>query len=289
MRIIITSDLHYNISRSKRPTETVAEEICRRGGDILILVGDSAGADLKELEAVFTLFEPFEGARLAVAGNHELWTHGREDSLHRYENEIATICSRHGVHYLDTEPFIQGNLAIVGNVGWYDFSFRPSVMKIPLRFYQHKVAPGAADHIEKHRHLLEAADDVIPAVRQVSTRWMDGEHVKLPFSDVDFTHRLVAKLRRHLQDVEKVADRIIAAVHHLPFAELLPRSIIPNWQFGTAFMGSELFGEALLEFPKISHVFCGHSHQARRCRKQHLQCTSIGSTYREKQYEVLDL
>lgn len=289
MRIIVTSDLHYNIARSKGPTEAVAEEICRSGGDVLILVGDSAGADLKQLEAVFALFEPFKGARLAVAGNHELWTNGQTDSLYRYENEIAAVCSRQGVHYLDAEPFIMDELAIVGNVGWYDFSFRPSMMKIPLRFYQHKVAPGAAEHIEKHRHLLEAADDVTPAVRQVTTRWMDGEHVRLKISDVDFTHRLVAKLRSHLQEVHEAADKIVTAIHHLPFAELLPTSIVPNWQFGTAFMGSELFGETLLDFPKVGHVFCGHSHQERRCRKRQLQCTSIGSTYREKQYEVLDL
>lgn len=48
-------------------------------------------------------------------------------------------------------------------------------------------------------------------------------------------------------------------------------------------------GETLPDFPKVTHAFCGHSHRDRRCRKQHLHCRSIGATYREKQYAVLDI
>ena len=98
MRIIATSDLHYNVRRSRAPTEALADEVCRRGGDVLILAGDSAGADYGHLEKLFALFEDFPGKRLAVAGNHELWTLGNGDSLHRYENELPELCSRHGCH-----------------------------------------------------------------------------------------------------------------------------------------------------------------------------------------------
>ena len=56
----------------------------------------------------------------------------------------------------------------------------------------------------------------------------------------------------------------------------------------SGFLGSELFGETLLAFPKVSHVFCGHSHRARTCRKNQMVCASIGSTYRAKAFEVLE-
>jgi predicted phosphodiesterase len=289
MRIIVTSDLHYNLARSKAPTRGLAREICELGGDILIFAGDSASTDLRVLDEVFGLFESFSGVRLAVAGNHELWTTGGADSLLRYENELAEVCSRNGVHYLDREPFRAGDLAVVGNVGWYDFTFRSSVLNVPLRFYQHKIAPGAAARLAEHRHLLGDNGDVPEALQQLGTRWMDGVRVKLPVSDIAFTATLAAKLRRHLEDVSESADRIIAAIHHLPLADLVPHSVIPNWEFATGFMGSELFGEVLLDFDKVSHVFCGHSHRRRRCQKTHLTCCSIGSTYREKQYEVLDI
>ncbi len=290
MRIIVTSDLHYNVARSKAPTEALAKDICQRGGDCLIFVGDSASTDLAILDQVFGLFEAFKGPRLAVAGNHELWTGATAaSSLDRYEKEIAEVCANSGVHYLDDAPFRLDGVAFVGNVGWYDFSFRPAGMKIPLRFYQHKVAPGAAAIIHKHRHLLGDDSDVPPTTLQVTSRWMDGERVRLPIGDVAFAHRSAAKLRTHLEAVHDSADRIIAAVHHLPFAELVPPTIIPNWAFASGFLGSELLGETLLDFPKVSHVFCGHSHRARSCRKAHLTCKSIGSTYREKAYEVLEL
>lgn len=289
MRIIITSDLHYNVARSRGPTEAIAREICTSGGDVLLFVGDSASTDLSVLDQVLGLFESFKGVKLLVAGNHELWTIGGADSLAKYEREVAESCRRNGVHYLDASPIRLGDIGFVGNVGWYDFSFRPAAMRIPLRFYRHKVAPGAAACLEKHRHLLAEDTDVPPAAREVTSRWMDGERVRLPMGDVEFTQALACKLRRHLEEIDAQVDRIIVGLHHLPFAELVPRTIIPNWAFAGGFLGSELFGETLLEFPKISHVFCGHSHREMTCRKGHLFCKSIGSTYRAKQYEVLEI
>ncbi len=289
IRIIVTSDLHYNVLRSKSPTRAIARQICELGGDVLIFAGDTAGIDLDVLDEAFGLFEPFRGPRLALAGNHELWTAAGGDSLYRYENEWPAACSRNGVHALDQGPFVHNGLAIVGNAGWYDYTFRPAGMGVPLRFYQHKVAPGAAAYYAKHQHLLNGRGDVGSSALEITTRWMDGEHVRLPMSDVAFARRLASRLQSDLESVHDRAERIVAVTHHLPFAELLPRSIVPNWRFATAFMGSEVIGDVLLRFEKLRHVFCGHSHQARRCRRAGLECTSIGSTYREKQYEVLEI
>ena len=113
--------------------------------------------------------------------------------------------------------------------------------------------------------------------------------VRLPISDIEFTQRLAAKLRTQLESVTEDADRVVAGIHHLPFEEMVPRPAAPNWAFASAFMGSELFGEVLQDFPKVSHVYCGHSHQQRRCRRGQLECINVGSTYREKRYELLEL
>jgi predicted phosphodiesterase len=289
MRIIVTSDLHYDVLRSRKPTETLAREVCRLGGDVLMVLGDSASADLAILEQVLGLFEPFGGLRLAVAGNHELWTLNGQDSLRRYEVDLAEACRRAGFHYLDGQPAQLDGTAFVGNIGWYDFSFRPSALGVPLRFYEHKVAPGAAAYYPEYHHLIEGQDDIPPSAWNLTCRWMDGERVKLPFDDVEFTHRAVARLRDHLRQVHDRAERVIVGMHHLPFAELVPRTLVPNLEFAAGFLGSELFGEALLDFAKVSHVFCGHSHKAKTCRKGSMICTAVGSTYREKRYEALQL
>ncbi len=289
MRIIVTSDLHYNIARSKAPTEAIAREICGMGGDVLIFAGDTASVDLKVLDEVFDLFADFSGVKMAIAGNHELWTLGGGDSLHRYEVELAKACSRNGVHYLDGSPMNLDGVAFVGNMGWYDYTFRPSLMGIPLRFYQRKIAPGAAAYYEEHRDLVEGYGDVPSASLDITCRWMDGQRVNLPHGDLAFTQMLAAKLRDHLERVHGASDRVIVALHHLPFAELVPHTIVPALEFATAFLGSEVFGETLLDFPKVSHVFCGHSHREKSCRKGNLVCHCVGSTYREKRYEVIDV
>lgn len=289
MRIIITSDLHYNIARSKKPTRAIAEKICQLGGDVLVFAGDTAGGRPEEFAEAFGLFDGFKGPRLAVAGNHDIWVTGGEDSLHRYENDLRDVCSHNGVHYLDAEPYYANDAAIVGNMGWYDFSFRPSKLRIPLRFYQSKVAPGAAERLGNHQHLVVRSEDIPEGALGVTTRWMDGERVNLSDSDVTFTQRLGEKFRKHLAEASERVDRICAIVHHVPFAELVPHSILPNWEFATAFHGSELFGEIILDFPKVRRVFCGHIHKTMRCRRGDVEATSIGSTYKEKAYEIFDL
>ena len=82
--------------------------------------------------------------------------------------------------------------------------------------------------------------------------------------------------------------RVIAAVHHVPLAELLPPPNKPQWDFAKAFLGSVAVGELLRRFPAVSHVFCGHSHLPRRATLGALQAINIGSGYRQKFFEVLE-
>ncbi|MFO0973100.1 MAG: metallophosphoesterase [Phycisphaerae bacterium] len=293
MRILLTSDLHYDIPRSQAPTEQLARDLCRAGGDLLVLVGDMAATDLAILERLFNLFESFPGPRLFTPGNHELWVRPGGDSLQRYTTELAQLCRQTGVHYLDDAPYRAGELAIVGSVGWYDYSFRPAALGIPLRFYQHKVAPGRALADDRYHHLVHGYDDLAPAARDLIVLWMDGVRVRLGQSDVDFTRLTLERLRAQLDAVTagngSAARHVVAAIHHLPFAGLVPPAIAPTLNFAGAFLGSELFGELLLEYPQVRQVYCGHAHRAARVRRGHLTATCIGSTYTEKAYETLDV
>ena len=121
----------------------------------------------------------------------------------------------------------------------------------------------------------------------VTTRWMDGVNEHLPFSDVDFTRLLVEKLAGHIRQVADGCEQMVAAVHHLPFDQLVVSKGKPNWDFANAFMGSELFGDLLLESPKVRHVFCGHSHQTGHAQLNQLSVVNVGSTYVKKRYETL--
>ncbi len=289
MRILVTADLHYDIRRSREPTEALADEVSRRPADALLLLGDVAGRQPETFAEALRLFDGFTGHKMLVAGNHDLWTDPGRDSLHRYEVELAETCRQHGWHYLDAGPAQFDGVAFVGNIGWYDHSYRAESLNIPLRFYRAKVAPGAAARMPEHMHLLDGLVDIPESTLDITTRWMDGQHVRLPYDDEEFTHRLAAKLRRHLEEAAQQARTIVVGMHHLPFAEMVVRTGHPAWDFATNYLGSEIFGRTVLGEPKATHLLCAHNHRARHIVRGHLTCTSVGSTYTDKRVIEIEL
>jgi hypothetical protein len=141
-----------------------------------------------------------------------------------------------------------------------------------------------------HEGLLEAhADTLSDRSFSFAARWMDGVHVDLPVSDEQFTEQLCDTLTEQLAALSRRAERIVAFTHHLPFAELVPRNRPDRFAFAAAYMGSERLGEVLLASPKVTHVYCGHSHWPARRRIGHLTVINVGSTYRRKRLETLEL
>src|SRR6478672_11534542 len=184
MRLIITADLHYNHARSKTLADELIDQINRGGGDVLLLVGDTAVSDGDGIEQCLSRFR-FSGPKLFVAGNHELWTAG-PDSYQLYHEVLPRRIRELGWHWLESEPFVTRDLAIVGSIGWYDYSFAQESLGIPRRFYEHKISPGAAEQFEHMAHLFEPADDIPPHAREVIARWNDAKFVKLHRSDEAF-------------------------------------------------------------------------------------------------------
>lgn len=289
MKLVVTADLHYNIARSVEPTRRIAGEICGLRADALLVLGDVGGRDPGIVRDCLGLFDRFEGRKLFVAGNHDLWTRPDEDSFERFDRVLPEVCRDAGFHPLDAEPTIVDGVGLVGSIGWYDFSFRPVRLGIPLRFYQAKVAPGAASRLPGYDHLLRDTSDVPESALRISARWMDAEHVHLPISDIEFCHLLAERLGRHLDQVSPECPVIVVGMHHLPFRELVPHSDQPNWAFASAFMGSEMFGEVIRSQPKVHHLFCGHSHRRVRVRCGQTECIDVGCTYVTKRYETLEL
>src|SRR2546423_5950490 len=141
MRLLLTADLHYNHARSRTPAADLIRTINATGGDVLILVGDTAVADGDSLEQCLSLFT-FAGPKLFVAGNHELWTNSGE-SYAIYTKQLPQRVRDAGWQWLEDDPFIAGDTAIVGSVGWYDYSFAQAELGIPAPVYRRQVSPGA--------------------------------------------------------------------------------------------------------------------------------------------------
>ena len=286
MRLLVTADLHFNHGRSRALAEQVIADMNAAGGDVLLVVGDTAAADGDALEQCLRLFR-FSGPRLFVAGNHELWT-ARDDSLAIFAEELPDRVRRLGWQWLQTQPFVQGDLAIVGSVGWYDYSFAPQSLGIPRRFYERKVSPGAAERFTEYADLLDRTDDIAPEGRQLLARWNDGKYVKLRRSDDQFLDELLLQLGGHLESVSTCAT-VVAAVHHLPFHELLPPARGAQWDFARAYLGSDRIGQVLSQFTNVRQVFCGHTHFPAEAQVGAIRAVNIGSGYRWKTFRTIDL
>jgi Icc-related predicted phosphoesterase len=285
MRVLVTADLHYNHARGKALADTLIDEMNATGGDVLLVVGDTAAFDGDALEQCLSRFR-FHGPKLFVAGNHELWTRGH-DSYDNFRRALPQRVGTLGWQWLQSDPFISDELAIVGSIGWYDYSMAQSTLGIPRRFYAAKVSPGAVRILDGHDALLEPANDLSPQAREVVARWNDGKFVKLHRSDEQFLDELLSELGDQLDSLQH-HRRILAAIHHLPFAQLLPPSHNAQWDFAKAYLGSTRIGELLLRYTNLAAVVCGHSHFPAQAHVGHIRASNIGSGYRQKHYLTLN-
>ncbi len=287
-RLLATADLHYNHPRSRPLAEQLIDQMNRAGGDILLVAGDTATSDGEALEQCLARFQ-FAGPKLFLAGNHELWT-TTDDSHRLFTEDLPRRVRALGWQWLETDPFIAADTAIVGTIGWYDYGFAQPDLEIPHAFYEQKISPGAACRFPEYAPLLANAPDLSPRALATVARWNDGIHIKLGRSDEQFLAERLAELERSLQTVASV-NHIIAATHVVPFKELLPPPRIPQWDFAKAFLGSPKLGELLLRYPNVRHAVCGHSHFLLEAKigPAHLHAINLGSGYRWKTFRTLDL
>lgn len=288
MRLIVTADLHYEFEQYRPRVQALAEEICRAEADVLILAGDTFAQDLGLLERCLGLFEGFRGDRLLVAGNHDLWT-TTGDSFDLYERVIPGVAAACGFHDLDVAHKVIGDVALVGTIGWYDYSFRDDSIGVPIRFYEHKVAPGYAIRSHGFAHLFSETGDLSFASLRANSFWMDGRMIRWSLDDRRFTQLTLERLEAQLAAVEGTARTIVAVTHHIPFAEMLTRKSSPTWAFGNAFMGSLGLGETLRRHPKVSHAVFGHSHARGQQRIGHMAALNVGCTYKMKRCDTLEV
>jgi len=286
MRLLATADLHYNHPRSRASAEALIDRLNGIEADVLLLVGDTAVAEGDDLEQCLSRFR-FDGPRLFVPGNHELWTRG-PDSYTILSEDLPRRVKKLGWRYLPEEPFVQGDVGIVGSVGWYDYSFAPAHLDIPRRFYEAKISPGAAARFGEFEHLLADSSDIPPAAMEIMARWNDGKFVKLGRSDEAFLEELMEVIEVQLRGVATI-KHVVAAVHHVPFAELLPPAHKAQWDFARAYLGSGRMGELLMKFANVKTALCGHSHFAAEATIGGIRAINIGSGYRVKAHVVLDL
>jgi Icc-related predicted phosphoesterase len=286
MQLLVTADLHYNQPKSRALADSLIEQMNAIEADVLLIVGDTATSDGDALERCLSRFR-FHGPKLFIAGNHELWTH-QADSHSIFVDQLPRRIRAIGWHWLENEPLILGDVAIVGSIGWYDYSFAWPALGIPRRFYGAKISPGAAERFSQFAGLFDRTDDLPPEARAIVARWNDGKFAKLGRSDETFLDDLLASLEIQLQAVSNVRQ-VVVATHCVPLAGLLPPTGRSQWDFARAYLGSQRMGKLILSHGNVTQILCGHSHFPVELSIGPVRATNIGSGYRQKTYRLIEL
>ena len=124
-RILVATDIHM----PSPYLATMLEGIKQVKPDALIISGDlSVDGKLGDIEKLFIKLKKANQKMrvITVLGNHDLWIHERDiDSISKIER-INKLSEKYNVELLDTINRVElGDYDVVGNVGWYDYSFAP--------------------------------------------------------------------------------------------------------------------------------------------------------------------
>ncbi len=264
LRLLVAGDLHYGVNPGgDRATRALAAFVREQHADAFVIVGD-IGADSQQTRACLELFRGFRGLKLALPGNHDVWTTGpgAESSWDRHERLLPDLFRSAGFEPLHLQPVRLGDVTLVGSMGWYDYSFRDN-LGLQLDAYRSKTPPWSPGPV-----------------------WNDARFAHFPWDDPTLNEVLVKRLAQQVEEATGGSGSLVALLHHVPTKALLfhPRCLVPRrWRFANAFLGSERYWETLSCHPGLGLVVCGHIHQARTIRRRKTQLASLGGDYERKE------
>jgi len=275
MRIAVTADLHWGHNRlGDEATRLMHQHLRERPPELLLLGGDIGTAE--HFGDCLAYFRELPCPKAVVPGNHDLWVveaDTRGDSLQLYEHYLPAECATHGFHYLDHGPlyFPDHELAVVGSVNWYDYSWS-------LERLQAEV-PNWQWHLQ-HKAFTRG-------------RHNDGRFVRWPTDDVGFTRRVVEAMGRQLDEALARAGRLLVLTHHPAFYGIsFPHEEPPSGL--DPLLWDALSGNAAMEAllrrhaERIAFIFSGHTHRATEARLGPAHGHNIGGDYHFKRMLVVD-
>jgi putative phosphoesterase len=242
MRIVAISDLHVDTSvNNKKIVDHLVSYIESTNPSVLCFLGDLS-PDLLMVKDVLQKFSGIKCKKLFVPGNHDVWIGGRkvygcevygskDDSLKKF-NDVCRLAGESGWVSIQGSPVTIDDVGFVGDMQWYDYSFKDSDLKIEDAVYETKSCG-------------------------IGT-WMDGEMAYWGMSDQDVTDMFNRAL---VDDLSKVSGchKIVCCSHFIPF-KLLQYGMHPTSSFFNAYGGNEKFGKNLMKH-KVDISLSGHLHR----------------------------
>lgn len=284
MRLGALSDLHF--PESGVDLEGLVQAALAANVEALVLVGDAVSQYHPDrLRHVLSVLRRAAPVCIFVPGNHELWSkEGSTAAL--YEVALPQLAQDYGFHYLDAGPVYVGDVAVVGNVGWYDFSLvhltgfpghRVALGDDMLKVARRQPAPThpleelTAAQLEAQHLLIIPPGTAKPAVM----RWNDARFVRLGVTHAAFAQDCAKRLSLHLAQASLAAQRVVVATHTVPFAQVFAPPVSALEGLLRAYLGATCLGDAILEDSKVVLSVFGHWHRPGVHQVKHLTAINV--------------
>ncbi len=278
-------------SSGKKYLPKISQFFARFGDvDFLICAGD-VSPYLDEFESTLEFLRATvkAGHYLVVPGNHDIWIEELIDasvdfppplefasemqattedvfnaaSKRKYEKDLPKVTKRVGFHYLPGQPLLveEFNMGLVGSIGWYDYTFRnekhDEQFEDPEQMYASKLLPG-----------IGVFNDLFFA------KWGMPDKAVVAYLMRQLRHDTEALL---MQNGEQRPLHLLGIFHHVPFRQGVVYKNQLWWDFFSAFIGAECFGNFLIE-QQFTTVFHGHTHFRLQysVQKTQVHCHPIG-------------
>ncbi|SDC34140.1 metallophosphoesterase [Geotoga petraea] len=233
MKISILSDIHVDkqFVESDPIEDALIKVLNEEKPDYLIIAGDIADDYRKSLEILYFLEKNTKTKILFVPGNHDLWS--KENGIEN-TNEIY-LKMKEFKGNLSNGPVIIGNWAIVGDVGWYDYSFA---------------------HEKYSLEQLSAGNDF-------NRHWQDKKYVNWQKDDISVTNEFKEKLNQQIDDLK---DKNIILVTHVVTHEKFTVKNRDMWEYFNAYLGTKNYDD-LYKKENVKYVIMGHVHYRKKIKE----------------------
>lgn len=250
MKIGVISDLHIDSNQKKLKRGDsydvlLAQLLYNNEVDLLLLAGDITSDYRESIIFLDKMKQHNVGSLLFVPGNHDFWSINNKET--DTEKIYQIFCDREDSP-VGKPFFINEDIAVVGNPGWYDYGFASDKYTIE-EFEQKKLKVGG---------------------------WNDRLYVHWNDSDQHVASRMLDQIKADLQLIgNRNAILMTHVVTNPQFTVPLPHRI---YDYYNAFLGSKSYMTLYENYP-ITHSVMGHVHFRKSLKENDIQyyCNCLGS------------
>lgn len=249
MRVGLISDLHIDINKDFPILDLTAKAAQAQSADVLVIAGDISESPDQTIQAIEELQQLCTCPVYYVPGNHDMWNKNypertTEDIDKRYRADAHCLSGKHIILEKNGQK-----LALVGDVGWYDYSMASS----------------------------EYTKEQLDAMIMDGRTWQD----KLFNQWTDDNQKQMQIVLKHLEEQLKTCGNlpILAVTHMLPVKDFCVSEKTEGikWGFFNAFLGSTAIEALYTKYP-VKYAVCGHVHYRKQVIKDGIRhiCPCLG-------------